>query len=361
MTTALKQKADWHIPEDAPLPWLVSLLFTRDFWNPLQLTQGKYNFFGDGESSSVPPAFKSFEDIYQAAAAFVATNPDASACYEKALAAIEDGSLAYVAPEHDEWGEKIGFKRDDEVDSYGFLVWAEKQYPLPAELVDAAHYIVMQQHYRKEAAEKEAWSFPAIAYDQFERKRQEPLWRVGTAILYLIGRRSRRDGKEHEYKGDGGLFDKLLTYVRDANTSHILTLAAPDYVLPKVPPEKDDHPHQHILDSKVSPEQIIAWAKTLPLVLPMLGATTSSPTAPVAAPAHCTPDMALMFDAITKFWSHYNLANPNPSIAPVKKDVVAWLLEEAAKRGLSDFSESRAKVLDTIMRCPEARKGGNTL
>lgn len=74
---------------------------------------------------------------------------------------------------------------------------------------------------------------------------------------------------------------------------------------------------------------------------------------------HMTPDMQLMFGAINKFWSNYDLSAPNPNIAPFKKDVVDWIISEAKSRGI-EMSKSRAEVIDTIIRCPVARKGGNT-
>jgi hypothetical protein len=69
--------------------------------------------------------------------------------------------------------------------------------------------------------------------------------------------------------------------------------------------------------------------------------------------------MQLMFDAIDKFWKDYDLTKPDASKAPFKKNVVDWLIDEAKKRRI-DFSKTRAEHMDTIMRCPQARRGGNS-
>ncbi len=76
--------------------------------------------------------------------------------------------------------------------------------------------------------------------------------------------------------------------------------------------------------------------------------------------SYCTPDMELMHDAVEKFWKDYDLTKPDASKAPFKNSVVNWLMEEAKKRGIAGFSKSRADMMDTIIRCPVARQGGNS-
>jgi hypothetical protein len=75
---------------------------------------------------------------------------------------------------------------------------------------------------------------------------------------------------------------------------------------------------------------------------------------------YITPDMQLMFDAVQNFWNHYDLDKPDKSKAPLKKDVLEWIIKEAKNRNIQDFSKSRAEVMDTIIRCPKSRGGGNT-
>lgn len=80
---------------------------------------------------------------------------------------------------------------------------------------------------------------------------------------------------------------------------------------------------------------------------------------PITRTAYCTPDMRLMFDAIEEFWKDYDLENPNPVVAPFKEKVVEWLLSEAQKRKIYDFGKTRAEHMDSIIRCPSSRRGGN--
>jgi len=74
-------------------------------------------------------------------------------------------------------------------------------------------------------------------------------------------------------------------------------------------------------------------------------------------PKYCTPDMQLMYDAVEKFWATYDLAHPDLSKAPKKKVVMYWLEQNSAKRG-DKISQTLAEAIDTIIRCPVARKGG---
>lgn len=350
--TALPQTTpSWLVSEHAPLDWLISLIFVDDFWDLLSLTRGHFDFLRSGniDEAIKPARYNSFDEIWKAASDFVANDAEAKKLRDKAIAAIESGELSYYQYPRNEWGDKLGFGRDDDMDSLAFLRWAGKQgYGVHEEVAAACEHLMRSERYRQEAAEKEARNFPTITQEDFNRVSKEPLWRVGTAILYLLGRRSRREGKEHEYEGDDGLFEKILRYAHDANKTHLLTLAAPDYLLPKVGDEKskDDHEHQYTLDSKVTPQQIIDWAKTLPVELPMLSKAlpVTQPT-----PVNVTPEMQLMLDAHTRFWSSETV--------PMKKHVTAWLVEEAKKRDIL-LSNNLAIAMDTIMRPHIARKGG---
>lgn len=70
--------------------------------------------------------------------------------------------------------------------------------------------------------------------------------------------------------------------------------------------------------------------------------------------SYTTPYINLMNLAIEKFWLNYD--NKKDSI-PLKKQVVAFLLEEAKKQNI-ELSENIAGAIDTIMRTQDARKGG---
>jgi len=63
--------------------------------------------------------------------------------------------------------------------------------------------------------------------------------------------------------------------------------------------------------------------------------------------------------AVEHFWSDYDLENPDPRRAPYKNAVVDWLMAEAEKQNIARFSKTRAEIMDTIMRCPKSRSGGN--
>ncbi len=349
-------KSKLSIHEHEPLVWLVSILFTEEFWDRHGLTHGRFHFddyqallemFDGSKSTRVTDAkFPNDDALFAAAKEFILNMPDAKACYEAAQQDIEAGILSYYVPQPDRWGE-FPYYRVGDVDSYVFLNWAaHRGFPVSKQIVDAAHTVIYLVNSRKAAQEREAFFYPLITPGDFASLRKEPLWELDTGILYLIGRRNRKAPNATVYKGENDIFGRLLDYALDAHTAGQLKLI-------KTPTDMVTES----LHLKVIPDELIAWAETLPLKLAMLDSTPSKPE----RPAHVTPDMALMYDAINHFWKGYDLANPNPSVAPMKKDVVAWLQEEAGKRGITDFSKTRAEIMDTIIRCPIARKGGNSL
>lgn len=70
--------------------------------------------------------------------------------------------------------------------------------------------------------------------------------------------------------------------------------------------------------------------------------------------SYTTPYINLMNLAIEKFWLKYNSKKDD---IPLKKQVVAFLLEEAKKQNI-ELSENIAGAIDTIMRTEDAKKGG---
>lgn len=62
---------------------------------------------------------------------------------------------------------------------------------------------------------------------------------------------------------------------------------------------------------------------------------------------HETPDLVALDKAIQEFWEGHD-----PDCPPKKETVVAWLVEQG-------ISKRIAESMDTIMRTPEARIGGN--
>lgn len=173
---------------------------------------------------------------------------------------------------------------------------------------------------------------------------KEPLWDLSKAVLYVAGYKSFNEYK-HDYEcicSDDEL-KKIYDYARDSRKIRELDL---------VDGIGFGHPTQY----QVRPKDFISWAKKRFVSSPFFEGNTANKNKPIS---YITPDMQLMFDAIENFWSGYDLSKPNPHVAPVKKDVVAWLINEADKRKIN-FSKTRAEHIDTIIRCPASRKGGNT-
>lgn len=352
-------EAKFFISAREPLFWLVSVLFTDKFWQRDVLTRAQFPLSGVRSLDDLVPAeYKDWSAMYEAVEAWVESAPAASACYAHAKQAIAAGELSWYSPEADEWGDKPYHQPERDVDSYPFLLWAEHHYPVSKEVVNAARGAARTMIYRQQEAEKQARAYPAIMQEDFDRLQKHPLWRVAEAIMYVMGRRARNEGKEVEFGKNDKLFQRLHQFAYDAYTAGQLDVAG---FTPVRTAEEENTPLETLfLEAKVRPAEFVAWVKGLPLSLPMLAEPAAS-SVPAVRPAYCTPDMALMYDAIEHFWSEYDLANPNPSVAPIKDDVVKWLVSEAAKRGIADFSTTRAGYMDTIMRCPKARRGGNTL
>lgn len=97
---------------------------------------------------------------------------------------------------------------------------------------------------------------------------------------------------------------------------------------------------------------VLAWARRHDIALPagLGGPTRTMEASPPARPAYETPLMAVMYEAIERFWADYN---PNGRF-PKRNEILAWLTDE---RGLSD---SEARAIDLIIRHPSRKKGGQT-
>ncbi|MEZ5903408.1 MAG: hypothetical protein R3D88_08940 [Alphaproteobacteria bacterium] len=342
------------IHEYEPLNWLVSSLFTDEFHDYRSMLPSLFSLYGNESEDK----YKNEDELYAAIDSFIIGHKDASNCLVKAKLAIKNGDISEPEKKTDEWGDPVGFERSGTVNSYEFYLWAEsKSYQIPPNLMPLIKPIIQMAVSQKQYKDKINHLFPSISREQFDQKTKEPLWQLGNGILYLLGHRYRLDGNKHTpINGSPSVLDfinrstdgkAILKYAMDAYKADQLDLTVSDNS------ELND---ESLLAASVVPNKLTEWVKILPITAPIFSEDVSVPDI-----AYMTPDMKLMLDAVQALWSEYDLQNPDPSIAPFKKDVVKWLMDEAAKRNIQDFSKSRAEMMDTIIRCPKSRGGGNTL
>lgn len=169
---------------------------------------------------------------------------------------------------------------------------------------------------------------------------QDPLWELNCAFLHMSGYQSY---PIYEINSSCIASDEKLNglYNRALQSIELGELSLYS--------NKD-----HASCKMVKPVEIVAWAEKRKLPLALVSSSSA-----VLGFKHVTFEMQLMFDAIEYFWKEYDLASPKPSVAPYKKNVVTWLQNTAKMRGVT-LSDSLASSIDTIIRCPASRKGGNT-
>lgn len=344
----------FFIGDREPLFWLVSVLFTDKFWQRDVLTRARFPLGGVSSLDEILPAeYEDWSAMNKAVEAWVESDPAASKCYAHAKQAIAAGELSWYSPEADEWGDKPYHQPERDVDSYPFLLWAEQhQYPVGQEVVNAARGAARTMMYRQQEAEKRARAYPVITQEDFARLQKHPLWRVAEAIMYVMGRRARSEGKEAEFGKDDKLFQRLHHFAYDAHTAGQLDVAG---FTPVRTAEEESTPLEELfLEAKVRPAEFVAWAKGLPLTLPMLHPSSSEALPPSVKPEPYTPEMCLMFAAI----EHFNATYPAPTAWPKKLIVTPWLHENAPRFGIEKLSKNMADAMDTLMRPNEARVGG---
>lgn len=336
------------IREYEPLNWLVCSLFTDEL---LDVDRPKSVLL-----QVVEKELRGDTDTYALMEDFIKENAKAKELFDLCETAKKDGKLSRPEIKLDEWGNEIGsIYNAEHIKAAEFYLFAESEgYQIPQIIIDDIKFAVERHMFDIQAQENYDRTFPLITREQFLNKAKEPLWTVGNGILYMHGHRYIYDGRSEDTAKMPGFItldrfmfrtksaEKLQQFVGDAAQSGQIEINNSD----------DD-----LLSAKLKPVDLIEFAKNLPLDLPMLGNNTTDK----GRPAYATADMLLMYDAVEKFWSDYDLDAPNKNTAPYKKDVVEWLMDEAEKRNIADFSETRAKMMDTIMRCPKARSGGNTL
>ena len=342
------------------LNWLVSSLFTDRFIEHPYLNSVFGALYGLREqqgSDTEPKRRQTAEERFEAVDNFIDENQQASDLFVKAQLAVKEGKIKTPKKNYDEWGEEIGLYNADKIESYSFYIWAEQNgVAIPDYLMKSLEPLIHMAVIEKNSEEQIQRIFPTISKDQFNKKSNEPLWSLANAILYLLGHRNIRDSNKYTSQNENPTIEsfikrsiageKLLQYAGDAAIAEQITLIGDNTTA-----ENDEE----LLQTFVEPKPFIEWAKNLPLDLPIL----HSDTLQKGKPAYATPDMLLMYDAVEHFWSDYDLENPDPRRAPYKNAVVDWLMAEAEKQNIARFSKTRAEIMDTIMRCPKSRSGGN--
>lgn len=323
---------DWNFGEDEYLAVIVSLVCPSDVYGDEKTFDTMMDDYNE----------QTVEKLYQ----IIQEKPAALALFNAALEAIKKRRIKCLSKKKD----IIDAPALVTVHPLSFIEWAKKNgTEIPYFLRKAANEM-------EEEAYIDAYSERPLNSEDFHRLMREPLWDLNTAILYLHGFQSC----DHGTKGfrsetmDSTCvrrvpeFRKIRDYAKDASNIGALKFFG----------------NSLTGREKVKPTDFISWSNTLHIHFTcyqwLLNQTSEEPEEEHKMPDYVTPDMQLMFDAIGKFWAGYNLSRPNPSIAPTKRMVVEWLVQEARSRRM-DFSRTRAEHMDTIMRCPESRKGGNTL
>lgn len=222
------------------------------------------------------------------------------------------------------------------VDAISFFDWAtENGHEIGPDI--KLHCEVNRLKYRVER-----YSIHTVNRKHVFKALRDPLWKLDKAILYLHGYDTSETPKENAEIVD-----------TDESMSKTAELAQDSSAIGKLDIIKGDG------CIKVRPKEFMRWAATLGMDFPNLITEGMLESKAQDSPEYQTDDMRLMYDAVEHFWIDYDLSNPDTGKAPFKKDVVSWLLDEAKKRNI-DMSKTRAETMDTIMRCPVARRGGNT-
>lgn len=330
------------IHEYEPLNWLVASLFTEKF------IENKPNFspfeFPDSDDAqkdeeAFMKGLEEYQSYLEQVDAFVTSNNDASDCAENAIKAMKRGSIKIPGSSVSDKGGFISPFGYEYASTRDFYLWASSAgYSIPAQTAFAIDKDRQKLHELENA-------FPTITFKQFEQKEKEPVWHVGDGILYLLGRRRRNKMNKDQatpelFFKQSYLAAKILHYTNDAFASNDLI------------PINDN---ADLLLKTVKPKEFVAWVKSLPLCLPIF----ESDTQKVEKETNITPDMRLMMDARDRYWSDYDFENPDPRKAPHKEDVVKWLIQEANNRKMPSLGNSKARMMDTIIRCPKSRLGGN--
>lgn len=243
-----------------------------------------------------------------------------------------------------------------EVDSISFFLWAEKQGRIiDDDIVQALKQTLYLKTSRKRSEEELERKFPIIDQLDFLNLQNEPLWKLQNAIIYLMGRQSQTTSEEEEVfitHNDKAM--KLLAYINDAHL-------AGDINLYQVDQQGDDYAktETRLLSAKIKPLELIEWVKTLPINLSIIADKNDPEAFLQSVPHYKTAEMEIMEEVVEKFWSHYDLNNPDPSQAYLKDEVVDFIFARAKAKNIQ-ISRTMANQMDSIIRCPESRKGGNT-
>jgi hypothetical protein len=243
-----------------------------------------------------------------------------------------------------------------EMDSVSFLQWAERQGRIiNDDIIQAAKQTIHLKLSRKRSEEELERKFPTIDRHDFLKLQKEPLWKLQNAIIYLMGRKSQTTPEEEEaFIKRTDEATKLLGYINDAELVDTINLYEVD--------QKEDGNNEvenRLLSAKIKPLELIEWVKTLPIDLSIIAEKNDPEAFLQKVPHHKTAEMEIMEEVVEKFWSHYDLNNPDPSMAYQKDEILNFIFERAKAKNIK-ISQAMVNQMDTIIRCPESRKGGNT-
>jgi hypothetical protein len=213
---------------------------------------------------------------------------------------------------------------------------------------------ILNMKKEEERLEERARNFAsyALSKEDFEKRKNLPIWYLYSAILYLYGYESTGEPYfDREIVNNNPKMKEIYVYIKDAEKIRKIIIFGDSDV-----------------SSQVNTIPFIELIRTFGIEVPNLAPLKEENPIPPNnimtesnIGSYQTEQMTLLLDAAKSWWEaiEYDLKNPNRHIAPFKKDVVAWLMREAEERGV-ELSESLAESIDTIIRCPITKTGGNS-
>lgn len=127
------------------------------------------------------------QDYFQKLEECVRQDKKALACLQAAEQAVVSGEIEQYQKDYDfERFERDKLKRP-EFYTVSFLAWAEAAgYQIPANIMTEMKRSIENYFYFKSSREEEKRKFQRIDRQEFERRTNEPLWKMTDAVLYAL-------------------------------------------------------------------------------------------------------------------------------------------------------------------------------
>ena len=212
------------------------------------------------------------DDYMEQLVEIMQSDENASACYQAAIQAAQEGLIEKFDPDFDTDRFEDEGADIEKFYTVSFLAWAEQAgFKLPEYVMPDLDHKVEYYFQKKHDRDEDKKNFVKITKGEFDKRMSEPLWLMTDALLYALGyKNNQSEDRKAGFLRYNRRVEQIKKYAHDAEQTGELKLFHAGGFINLDDKDAEKQLEAAFFASKVRPKDFIKWALALPIDLPAL-------------------------------------------------------------------------------------------